>query len=330
MEVLVTGGGGFIGRYIAEQLIARGDTVSIFARGDYPELKKIGIRSIRGDLTDSEAIRQACAGMDIVYHIAAKPGVWGSWESFYQPNVIGTENMIAACRSQKVPKLIFTSSPSVVFGNRSHEGVDESVPYPKKYENFYSHTKAIAEQKIIQANDANLLTVSLRPHLVIGPRDPHLIPRLIQRAISGKLIQVGNGENRIDLTYVEDAARAHLLAADSLRPGSPTAGSVYFISQGEPVNLWEWIQELLNKLGLPPIKRKISLSAARMIGASMEFGYGLFRIKGEPRMTRFLACELAMSHYYDISRAKQDFGFEPRFSMKEAVDKLLASLELKM
>lgn len=326
MKALVTGGGGFLGRYIVEQLLERGDMVTVFARGNYPELQEIGATLVRGDLQDAGAVTQACAGMDVVFHAAAKPGIWGAWESFYAPNVIGTQHVLNACQVQRVPKFVFTSSPSVIFDNKPQEGCDESVPYPAAYENFYSHTKALAEQMIVQANSEELLTVTLRPHLIWGPRDAHLLPRLIDRARSGKLVQVGDGANKVDITYVEDAARAHLLAADALQPDSPVAGSIYFISQDAPVNLWDWIHHLLNRLGIPRIKHRISLPAARAIGAAMEWTYRTFHLSGEPKMTRFLASELAMSHYYDISRAKRDFGYQPQFSMEAALEKTLAYL----
>ncbi len=330
MKALVTGGGGFLGRYIVEQLLARGDTVTVFARGDYAALRQIGARLVRGDLQNLQAVQSACVGVDTVFHVAAQAGIWGSWESFYQPNVIGTQNVIAACRAQGIGKLVYTSSPSVVFdgaNNQPHNGCDESLPYPTRYENFYSQTKAMGEQMVIETNDSDLLTVSLRPHLIWGPRDPHLLPSLIARARAGKLIQVGDGTNKVDITYVEDAARAHLLAADALQPESPVAGSVYFISQDDPIALWPWINDLLIQLNIPPIKRRISLPIARTIGAVMEFVYHRLSIKGEPRLTRFLASELALSHYYDISRAKRDFGYQPQFSMAQALEKTVPSLQ---
>lgn len=327
MKTLVTGGGGFLGRYIVEQLLARGDEVTVFARGHYPELAESGAKLIRGDLADGRAVRQACAGMEVVFHVAARAGIWGSWESFYAPNVTGTRYIIDACMSQGVEKLIYTSSPSVVFDNQPHEGIDESYPYPDHYESFYAHTKALGEQLVLEANSRGLLTVSLRPHIIWGPRDTQILPRLIARAKAGKLIQVGDGANRIDMTYVEDAARAHLLAADALRLDSPVAGSVYFISQAEPVALWPWVNTLLARLDIPPVKRCISLPLARAVGAIFEAVYCTLRLPGEPRLTRFLASELALSHYYDISRAKQDLDYRPQFTMAEALEKTVAYLK---
>jgi nucleoside-diphosphate-sugar epimerase len=320
MNVLVTGGGGFLGRYIAEQLIERGDEVTVFSRGHYPALEAIGARTVRGDLQDKEAIGKACKGMDAVYHVAAKSDYWGRWEDFYQPNVIGTQNIIAACQLQQVGRLIYTSTPSVVATNQPRAGKNETLPYPESFESYYPHTKAIAEKLVVEANSSALLTVSLRPHIIFGPRDTQIIPRLINRARQRKLIRIGDGANKIDATFVEDAARAHLLAADRLSPGSPVAGSVYFISQDEPINLWDFVNEIMTRLDIPPVTRSLSLPLARRLGSFMEFSYRTFPLKGEPRLTRFLANELALDHYYDISKAKRELGYRPQYAMVEAID----------
>jgi nucleoside-diphosphate-sugar epimerase len=168
--------------------------------------------------------------------------------------------------------------------------------------------------------------VALRPHLVWGPGDPNLIPRIIQRAREGKLVQVGDGTNLVDITYIDNAAEAHVLAGDALSPGAPCAGRVYFISQGEPIVLWSWINELLSALGIPAVRRKISHRKARWIGALLELAYGVLGIRSEPRMTRFLADQLARSHYFSIEAARCDLGYEPRVSNEEGLRRLVSSL----
>lgn len=334
MRALVTGGGGFLGRYIVEQLLERGDAVTVFARGSYPELVQAGAYVARGDLQDEQAVHAAfnegssSGPFDVVFHVAAKAGLWGPWETFYNTNVVGTRNVIAACRAHGIHRLVYTSSPSVVFDNRPHEGCDESLPYPLRYESSYPQTKAMAEQMVLAANGQDgLLTVSLRPHLIWGPRDRHILPRLLARARQGKLVQVGDGTNRVDLTYVEDAARAHLLAAEALSAGPPVAGSAYFISQDEPVNMWIWINDLLIRLGLDPVQRRIPLWLARTAGAALEFVYHTFRPEKEPLLTRTLASELATSHYYDISRAKRELGYTPQWSMEEALTRTVGFVQ---
>lgn len=324
MKALVTGGGGFLGRYIVEQLLDEGYEVRVFCRGSYPELTKIGAEVFRADLQNREKVIQACESIDIVFHVAAKAGFWGKWEEYYNANVVGTQNIIDACLKTGIKKLVFTSSPSVIFNNSEQVNVDESIPYPEKYENYYSHTKAIAEQIILSANSEQLATCSLRPHLIFGPRDNHLFPRVLEKAKQEKLPQIGKGKNLVDLTYVEDAARAHLLAAEKLDFGSEVAGNAYFISQDEPVNVWDFINTLLESLNIPAVKIKIPLWLARIAGGIMELIYKIFPLDGEPPFTRFLASELAMSHFYNISNAKNDFGYIPKYTMEEALEKTLS------
>lgn len=335
VHTLVTGGGGFLGRYIVEQLLRRGDHVTVFARGNYPELTAKGARLVRGDLRDLDAIVHACSGIQVVYHVAARAGLWGPWDDFYGVNVIGTENVIAACQINGVKRLVFTSSPSVIFDGHAQEGLNEDAPYPKHYESPYPATKALAEQMVRSAHSETLMTVSLRPHLIFGPRDTHLLPALISRARRGLVPQVGNGTNKVDLTYVEDAAYAHLLAADALYTGSPAVGAtgdgrVYFITQGEPVILWEWIRDFLQRLDLPPIRLRLPLRIARGAGALMAASYRVLRLSGEPPLTPFLASELAQSHYYDITRARRDLGYAPQFTMAEATERTIAWMRQHM
>lgn len=328
MKAFVTGGGGFLGQYIVEQLLAQGAQVTVFARGAYPELEKMGVRLVRGDVSNEAAVLQACVDQDIIYHVASKAGYWGDYDDFYRTNVLGTENILKACRAHGIDKLVYTSTPSVVASGHSRQGVDETVPYPETYASHYPHTKSIAEKKVIAANGPDLRTVSLRPHIIFGPRDTQIIPRLVERGRSGQLVQVGDGTNKVDLTYVEDAARAHLLAAEALAdPDSPVAGSVYFISQDDPQNLWAFVNRLFERLGIPPVKRNIPLGVARTLGGVLEWTHRALNRPGEPRLTRFLADEMATDHYYDISRAKRELGYQPQYTMDEAIDKTVAYFE---
>jgi 2-alkyl-3-oxoalkanoate reductase len=326
MKTLVIGGGGFLGQYIVEQLLERGDSVSSLARNDYPHLRKMGVRVLRGDLEDEQAVSKACAGMEVVFLVAANDSMWGPWKAFYGPNVLGARHVIKACKTHKVPKLIYTSTPSTVFANKPLEGCDESLPYPQKPESHYTKSKAMAEQLVLAANGEDLLTCALRPHLIFGPRDPHLLIKLIELGLKQKMFQVGDGAIKYDFTFVEDAARTHLLAADKLIRGSPVAGSVYFITQNEPVIFYPWLNALYEKLGIPPIKKRLSLPVARFIGAVLETIRFSLPVVTLPPFTRFLASKLAMSSYYDISKAQHDLGYEPQHTMDEALEKTLPYL----
>jgi nucleoside-diphosphate-sugar epimerase len=261
--------------------------------------------------------------VDAVIHTAAVAGIWGPWEYYHGINTVGTQNVVAACQTMGVGRLVYCSSPSVTFDGGDQENIDESAPYPRRWLCHYPHTKALAEQHVLAANgQRGLLTCALRPHLIWGPRDQHLIPRLLDRARRGRLVRVGDGKNLIDMIYVENAAAAHVQALDALEPGSAVCGRAYFISQGEPVNCWQWIDEILAQAGLPPVRKSLSFRMAWRIGSAMERAYRLFRIQSEPPMTRFLAAQLARHHYFDISRARKDLGFVPRVSTAEGMRRL--------
>lgn len=320
---LVTGGGGFLGQYIVEQLVARGDRVRSISRTRYRALDELGVEHIQGDIRDLDAVFRACEGVDIVYHVAAVAGIWGPWERFYSINTVGSRNVLEACRAGGVSRLVYCSSPSVTFDGTDQCDIDESAAYPDSWLCHYPHTKAIAEEEILAANCAELRTCALRPHLIWGPRDQHLIPRLLDRARQGKLRIVGDGSNLVDMVYVENAAAAHLMAGDAMADeNSPVGGKSYFISQGQPVNCWDWINEILELAGIDPVTRKIPFRAAWHLGRLMEWFYSATGKTEEPRMTRFLAAQLATSHYFDISAARRDFGYEARISTAEGMQRL--------
>ena len=319
-KILVTGGGGFLGSAIVKKLVTRGSRVTSFARGIYPQLAAMNVRQIRGDIRDPHAVEQAVQGMDVVFHTAAKPGVWGPRADYYATNVIGTRNVIAACLTHKVSRLIHTSSPSVVFNGSDMEGIDESAPYAADFLTHYPRTKALAEQAVLAAAAGGLAVVVLRPHLIWGPGDNHLVPRILDRA--SRLRIVGNGRNRVDTIYIDNAAQAHVLAADKLLENPGLSGNVYFISQDEPILLWEMVNHILKAGGNPPVTRSVPAGLARFAGALLEFFYKTFKISGEPQMTRFVAGELSTSHWFDISAARQDLGYAPEVSTEEGLRRL--------
>lgn len=327
--VLVTGGGGFLGRRVVELLLERGHPVRIVARGEYPEIAALGAEVQQADLRDAPAIEQAADGMQVVHHIASKAGIWGSRAEFEGINVDGTANVVAACKAAGVERLIYTSTPSVIGYQTDAAGIGEA-PYPDRWESLYGETKAKAEQLVLHANGATtaggqLSTVSLRPHLIIGPGDPHLLPRVIARARERRIAIIGSGDNLVDLTYVDNAAWAHLDAQAALTgPGAGCAGRAYFITNGEPVRLWAWTNEVLQGVGVPEVSRRVPLPVAAGIGSAMEWAWRTFDLAGEPRMTRFAAAAMARTHWYDLGPAERDLGYTVRVDMAEATARTVA------
>lgn len=319
-RILVTGGRGFLGRAIVRRLIKRGDRVRSLARHSSNELADLGVEQICGNIADAGIVETACRDIDVVFHVAAKAPPWGKYKAYYRTNVEGTRNVIAACLAQGVSRLVYTSTPSVIFNGTDLAGVDESYPYPAKYNAYYPETKAIAERAVIQASAEKLHTIVLRPHEIWGPEDPHFVPRLLARA--SRLKRIGDGKNLVDTIYIDNAADAHILASDKLMQNPGLSGNIYFISQDEPIPAWDMIDAILKAAGLGPVKGSVSFKTAWRIGAVLEIIYRTLQLPGEPPMTRFLAEAVATSHWFDISAAKKDLGYAPRVSIKEGLGRL--------
>jgi nucleoside-diphosphate-sugar epimerase len=322
MKALVTGGGGFLGGAIVRRLVERGDQVRTLQRGSYAALDELGVEQVRADIADAEPVAEAVAGCDVVFHVAGKVEMWGPYEPFHRVNVLGTQNVLDAMRRHSVGKLVFTSTPSVIHRNEDLAGVDESEPYPEHYEAAYAESKAEAERTVLAANDENLATVALRPRLIWGPGDTQLFPRIVERARAGTLRFVGDGSNLIDTTYIDNAAEAHLLAADRLEPGAACAGRVYFISNGEPRPMKEIVNGMLEVAGVPPLERSVPVWLGLTMGSVFETAHRLLPGSGEPRMTRMIASNFAATRWFDISAARRDLGYEPAVSIDEGFERL--------
>ncbi len=327
MKVLVTGGGGFLGKRIVSMLQREGHKVASISRGKYPDLISMNVECHQADLNDEVALKKALEGVDAVIHTAAKVGIFGRYEDFYKTNVQGTQTLIKLMKEQGVSYLVFTSSPSVIFGQEDLCGADETVAYPKKYINFYSATKALAEKLVLEEGKKkdSLKTVSLRPHLILGSGDQNLFPRLLKAHLHGKLKKIGRGENLVDVIHVDNAAKAHLLALEKLVQGRPSSGESYFLGQESPVNLWKFLNDIFVDLGVGPIEKSIPFSVAYQVGRIFEKVYAFQgRFEEDPPMTRFVALQLAKGHYFSQKKAQKDLDYYPFINLTQLKTELIA------
>jgi len=323
MKVFITGGGGFLGQHIIQLLLEEGHSVTSYSRGNYPELEKQGVKTIQGSLDELTLLKNSMLNHDVVFHTASKVAMWGSKQDFYETNFMGTKNIIQSCLENEIPHLVYTSTPSVVFGEDSISNGDETLHYPQKSYSRYAASKTMAEDLIIKSNSEVLKTVSLRPHLIFGPGDRNLIPRLVEARKKGKLKIIGDGKNLVDVLYVKNAAKAHLLAWKALKNNTTKVeGQSYFLGQG-PVPLWDFINKILAHYKLPPVKKKVSYKLAFFIGTIIESFSEAFKVYNyHPPMTRFVALQLSKNHYFNHKKAKEDLNWEPEISLEEALSSL--------
>lgn len=324
MNVLVTGGGGFLGQAIVRQLVARGDAVSTINRSDYPSLAELGVTCHRGDIADREAVMAAVDGVDAVIHVGAKAGPGLRAPDFVAANVVGTGNVLDACRRHGVRYLVHTSSPSVVHAGDDIDGADESLPYADHFAAPYPATKAEAERLALAACDERLGVCALRPHLIWGPGDNQLLPRLIEKNRAGRL-KLPAPDKLIDTVYIDNAARAHVLALENLSGSATASGKAYFISNGEPKPVGEMLSSMLAAAGETPRLGSVSPRTAMLAATLVEWVWRVLRRRSDPPLSRFVVEHLATAHWFDISAARRDLGYVPSVSIEEGLRRLSAS-----
>lgn len=315
MKALVSGATGFLGGTLTRRLKNMNWDITALGRNTskLDELEALGIKAEQVDLKDKDGLYNAFKDQEIVFHCAAFPSPWGNYEKFYQANVIGTRNVVQACEINKVKRLVHVSTPSIYFDYNSRINVKETDPLPEPASN-YAATKLLAEEEIDKAFANGLETITIRPRALFGPGDTVIFPRLIPRLQSGRLPILGDGENIVDLTYIDNVVDALLLCAES---SSNTLGKKYNISNGEPVKIWKLVERICDELDLPHPKRRISYPVANAVATTLEMIYSLIPAQPEPPLTRISVSMLANNTTLDISAAKNELGYTPKISVDE-------------
>lgn len=339
---LVTGGGGFLGHHLVQQLLENGNfNVRVFdIRQPEPERSDARVQYIVGDLRKADQVSAACKGVDVVFHTAtASPTGANAYNKALMEsvNVDGTQNVIDSCISNRVCALVYTSSASVVFQGRDLMMVNEDTPYAARPLDFYTVTKIRGEELVLQANGQNGLAVcALRPSGIFGEHDPLLVPTTVAKARAGKMKYIiGNGENLMDWTYVGNVAQAHIAAADLLLKhgtDAKAAGKAYFITNDDPKPFWGFMGDVCEGLGYG--RPRIHLPVALVMCLALIMQYIIIPLlrpfkQLETDLTPFRITVASVNRTFDCSRAKRDLGYlaSNKISMDEALKKTLKHFE---
>lgn len=320
MNMLVTGGTGFLGKALARRLIKEGHHVTIIGRNKQIgfQLEAEGITFIQANLNDQEAMIQACQHKDYVFHCGAKSSPWGKYKDFYAANVIGTKNIIIGCKENDVKRLIYVSTPSIYSYYESRENIKEDSPLPDKFMNDYARTKYLAEQEIDQAHRNGLPVITIRPRAIFGPEDNAIIPRLIKANQKIGVPMIYEGSARIDITYVDNVVEALLLCMHS---SEHTLGKKYNVTNGEPMLLHDILEKLFNTLRINWKKKKVNYHVISLLASLIEQFYKRLLPEKEPLLTKYTVSVLSHKQTLNIEAAKNDLGYEPIITVDEGLQK---------
>jgi nucleoside-diphosphate-sugar epimerase len=318
MKVLITGGTGFLGKKLAYRLKEMGFNVTALGRNKHigSELEKQGISFISSNLDDKKNI-DICKNKDYVFHVGALSSPWGKYSEFYKSNVIGTHNIINGCEKHNVKRLIHVSTPSIYFNYKDRYDILENETLPEKFVNDYAKTKFMAEQLIDNAFEGGLPVITIRPRALFGPGDTTIIPRLIRVNEKGSIPLINNGNNLIDITYIENVVDALILCMTS---NNSTLGKKYNITNGEPVFLIDLLNRLFEKLDQQLKIKPISFKIAYSIASLLELASKTILFGKEPILTRYVVGVLSKSQTLNISEAKKDLNYNPKVSINEGIN----------
>lgn len=326
---VVTGGRGFVGYHLVDALMARGDEVTVIDMAD--SAHRNDVRYIRADICEEEAMRRAVEGADVIFHSASVVHTKQNLvDQVWRVNLGGTETVMRACEKEGVPRIVYVSSASAVYEGNDIRNGDETMPYSRISQAPYADSKIAAEKAVLSANGTKFATCAIRPHVIFGPGDRRFIPNILKRAKQGTLrVAVGREKKKLsDFTYIDNLIDAMLKADAALAPGSKVAGQAYFITNGEPMGFWDFVEIFIEKYGSKPLVGSVPYPIAYGIAAVVE---GLDTLRGgtlgqEDGFTRFAIKYMCTDHYFSIAKAKRDFGYEPKIDIRGGIDRTIAHL----
>ncbi|PFE04494.1 NAD(P)-dependent oxidoreductase [Bacillus cereus] len=318
MKMLVTGGTGFLGQKLAFRLASMGYEVTAIGRNKTigKLLEQNGIEFVHCPLEDRHSVLQVCKNKDYIFHSGALSSPWGKYKDFYNANVLGTKHIIEGSLKSDVKRLIHVSTPSIYFYYDERQDVAENAKLPNTLVNHYAKTKYMAEQAVDQAFEHGLPVITIRPRALFGPGDNAILPRLIKVCEKGALPRIGTEDVLVDITYIDNVVDALLLCMHSPKH---TLGQKYNITNGERVNLYEVIENVMKRLGKEVQYKKISYKAAFTIAAILEGISKTILFGKEPILTKYTVSVLSKSQTLSIDKAKKELGYAPNISIEEGI-----------
>jgi nucleoside-diphosphate-sugar epimerase len=339
---LVTGSSGFVGSRLVEMLLERGATTVICFDVARPSLvlekrfkdvqaktggKIIILSQSEGDLTSDAAVESAfqkVLKIDVCYHIAALVGPFYNRDLYYAVNYQGTLRIIDNCRKYKVPKLVYSSSPSTRFTGADVEGLrEDQMPIPEKFLAMYAETKAMGEKAVHKACCDELLTISVAPHQVYGPYDSLFLPKLLETAGTGRLRIFAKGENKISVCYVDNYCHGFMCGADALYKGSPALGKYYVVHDGPPQLFWKMINQAIIEMGFVDLETKFHLPGWLLYGVAYFCSFLTLLTGKKFKLSPFTVRMLIIHRYFSIENATKDLKYEPVVTFEEGWPKTI-------
>jgi len=321
-SAFVTGGSGFIGGRLIERLARDGWSVRALARSEASAetVRSRGAEAVRGDLADPGALIAGARGADVTFHAAATVADFGPWEEFRRGNVEGTRNVLRASRAAGVPRFVHVGTEAVLLHGQPLYHADETYPLAFASKAFYSRSKALAEQAVLEEGRDGLEAVVVRPRFVWGKGDTTLLPVLVEGVRSGRFRWVGGGRHRTSITHVANVVEGLLLAAEKGRPGG-----VYFVTDDEDVEFRAFVTELLATQGVAAPEGSIPRLAARALAAAGETAWRVLPLRGAPPLTRFASWVASLECTLDDSRARAELGYASVISREQGLAELRAA-----